>query len=102
MEKPRVKAHWDYLLEEMEWMAADFYQESRWKRAAAKKCADAVVRHFARLEEQKRRAEAQERNRGRVLAGIIAADVMSQFWGQVKAVASIKVGRRCCLLVLWL
>ena len=74
-------------------MATDFYQESRWKRAAAKKCADAVVRHFARLEEKKRREEEQERNRGRVLAGIIAADVMSQFWAKVKAVSSIKVSR---------
>lgn len=33
----RPKSHWDYLLEEMQWMAADFAQERRWKMAAAKK-----------------------------------------------------------------
>lgn len=33
----RPKSHWDYLLEEMQWMAADFAQERRWKEAAAKK-----------------------------------------------------------------
>ena len=36
-EPPRVKAHWDYLLEEMIWLAADFAQERKWKKAAAKK-----------------------------------------------------------------
>lgn len=50
----RPKSHWDYLLEEMQWMAADFAQERRWKEAAAKKvwadisiesncCSDATV-----------------------------------------------------------
>lgn len=37
MESSRPKSHWDYLLEEMQWMAADFAQERRWKQAAAKK-----------------------------------------------------------------
>ena len=91
MDKPRPKVHWDYLLEEMQWLATDFAQEARWKRAAAKKCADAVVRHFARLEEKKRREEEEEQNRGRVLARMIASDVMTQFWGKVRAVSTIKV-----------
>jgi len=36
-EPQRPKAHWDYLLEEMVWLAADFAQERKWKKAAAKK-----------------------------------------------------------------
>lgn len=36
-EPPRNKAHWDYLLEEMVWLAADFAQERKWKKANAKK-----------------------------------------------------------------
>lgn len=36
-EPPRSKAHWDYLIEEMVWLAADFAQERKWKKAAAKK-----------------------------------------------------------------
>ena len=36
-EPSRVKTHWDYLLEEMHWLATDFYNERRWKRNAAKK-----------------------------------------------------------------
>lgn len=36
-EPPRSKAHWDYLLEEMQWLAADFSQERKWKKAGARK-----------------------------------------------------------------
>ena len=36
-EPPRTKAHWDYLLEEMQWLAADFQQERKWKKTAARK-----------------------------------------------------------------
>lgn len=44
MDASRPKSHWDYLLEEMQWMAADFAQERRWKEAAAKKvCADVSI-----------------------------------------------------------
>ena len=31
------KVHWDYLLEEMQWLAADFANERRWKTNAARK-----------------------------------------------------------------
>ena len=36
-EPARQKAHWDYLLEEMQWLAADFAQERKWKKAGARK-----------------------------------------------------------------
>lgn len=36
-EPPRCKSHWDYVLDEMQWLAVDFAQERRWKMAAAKK-----------------------------------------------------------------
>lgn len=36
-EIPRKKSHWDFLLEEMQWLATDFSQEKRWKRNTAKK-----------------------------------------------------------------
>ena len=75
-------------------MATDFAQESRWKRAAAKTVADAVLRHHARIADQKRKEEEEERNRARVLAAVIANQVMSQFWGRVRAVAAIKVHKR--------
>jgi hypothetical protein len=43
---PRLKSHWDYLLDEMQWMAVDYRQERRWKmseaHSAAIMCAEAV------------------------------------------------------------
>lgn len=36
-EPPRAKSHWDYLLEEMVWLAADFAQERKWKKNSARK-----------------------------------------------------------------
>ena len=36
-EPVRLKAHQDYLLEEMQWLAADFAQERKWKKAGARK-----------------------------------------------------------------
>lgn len=35
LEPPRRKSHWDFVLEEMSWMANDFMQERLWKTAAA-------------------------------------------------------------------
>lgn len=36
-EPGRNKSHWDYVLEEMAWLATDFAQERRWKKGIAKK-----------------------------------------------------------------
>ena len=36
-EPARNKAHWDYLLEEMQWLATDFAQERKWKKAGCRK-----------------------------------------------------------------
>lgn len=36
-EPVRIKTHWDYLLEEMQWLATDFGNEKRWKINAARK-----------------------------------------------------------------
>jgi len=40
MDLPRIKSHWDYLLEEMVWLATDFAAEKKWKRIAARKVSD--------------------------------------------------------------
>ncbi|XP_073723797.1 E1A-binding protein p400 isoform X6 [Misgurnus anguillicaudatus] len=86
----RPKSHWDYLLEEMQWMAADFAQERRWKMAAAKK----LVRTCARyLEEQKKTEEREKREeemRLRHIASTIARSV-DYFWSNIEQVVEIKL-----------
>lgn len=89
MEAPRRKSHWDYVLEEMAWMATDFAQELRWKKAAAKMLADAVMRYHHDLNEKKRREEEEENNRMRTIAATIAREVQL-FWGRIYEIASLK------------
>lgn len=45
MEPPRPKTHWDYLLEEMAWLAQDFAHERKWKKQAAKKV-DVILKYI--------------------------------------------------------
>ena len=43
---PRLMAHWDYMLKEMEWMATDFYEERKFKMAGAFLLSRAVQEYF--------------------------------------------------------
>ncbi|WBW73337.1 NuA4 histone acetyltransferase complex subunit Vid21 [Schizosaccharomyces osmophilus] len=40
-----TKTHYDYLLDEMQWMSIDFSQERRWKIALAKRIVDSVMNY---------------------------------------------------------
>ena len=41
----RRKTHWDFVLDEMKWMATDFHEERKWKMAAGTTLSSAVRRH---------------------------------------------------------
>ena len=42
----RRKTHWDYVLEEMRWLATDFIEERKWKAANGRSMASAVQSYF--------------------------------------------------------
>ncbi|CDQ56345.1 unnamed protein product [Oncorhynchus mykiss] len=90
MDSSRPKSHWDYLLEEMQWMAADFSQERRWKMAAAKK----LVRTCSRYHDEQKKMEAkfkkEEELRLRHIASTIAREV-EFFWSNIEQVVEIKL-----------
>lgn len=89
MEPARPKAHWDYLLDEMVWLAADFAQERKWKKAAAKKCAKMVQKYFQDKANAAQKAEkAQEAHLKRV-AAFIAKEVKI-FWSSVEKLVEYK------------
>ncbi|CAF4392358.1 unnamed protein product, partial [Adineta steineri] len=56
LEPNKRKTHWDYLLDEMRWLAEDFELEKRWKQAMAKKLSLAVLKYFR----DKQQAENQQ------------------------------------------
>lgn len=88
-EMPRTKAHWDFLLEEMVWLAADFAQERKWKKAAAKKCARMVQKYFQDKALAAQKAEkAQEQNIRRIAA--FCAKEIKTFWNNVEKLVEYK------------
>lgn len=88
-EPPRTKAHWDYLLEEMVWLAADFAQERKWKKAAAKKCARMVQKYFQEKAIQAQKAEKSQELRLKKIASFIAKEIKT-FWTNVEKVSNKK------------
>ncbi|XP_072322519.1 E1A-binding protein p400 isoform X2 [Scyliorhinus torazame] len=89
-EATRPKSHWDYLLEEMQWMAADFAQERRWKMGIAKKLARTVVRHHEEQKLNEERAKREEHAKLRRKAASVARDVL-QFWCNIEKVVEVKL-----------
>ena len=88
-EPVRRKTHWDYLLEEMQWLATDFAQERKWKKAAAKKCAKMVMKYHQDKKSLAERAEKEELLRMKKIASNIAKQVR-QFWSDVEKVFEAK------------
>ena len=84
-EPPRPKSHWDYLLEEMVWLSADFAQERKWKKSAAKKCARMVQKYFQEKAIQAQKAEKLEELRLKKIANFIAKEIKT-FWASVEKV----------------
>ncbi|XP_047236911.1 E1A-binding protein p400 isoform X4 [Girardinichthys multiradiatus] len=90
MEASRPKSQWDYLLEEMQWMAADFAQERRWKEAAAKKLVRTCARYHQEQKKSQERSQKQKEIHLRQIASTIAREV-EFFWSNIEQVVEIKL-----------
>ena len=96
-EPQRNKVHWDYLLEEMEWLSKDFCEERQWKVALARKAAKAVTKWHQDRERSARDGDRSEEVQLKRLASHISREVREQ-WGQ--AAYSVKSDRGW-LVVAW-
>ncbi|XP_061586413.1 E1A-binding protein p400 isoform X2 [Cololabis saira] len=90
VESSRPKSHWDYLLEEMQWMAADFAQERRWKKAAAKKLVRTCARYHQEQKKSEERSQKEREVNLRHIASTIAREV-EFFWLNIEQVVEIKL-----------
>ncbi|GLV35974.1 domino [Carabus blaptoides fortunei] len=88
-EVQRCKSHWDYLLEEMVWLAADFAQERKWKKAAAKKCARMVQKYFQDKALAAQKAEKAQELQLKRIASFIAKEIKT-FWSNVEKLVEFK------------
>eukprot|EP00794_Sanderia_malayensis_P014257 gene14257-15744_t len=88
-EPPRKKAHWDYLLEEMQWLATDFSQERKWKRNMARKLSKSVMKYHHDKKMKEQRVKKEESARLKRIASCISKEI-KQFWQSVEKVAQYK------------
>ncbi|XP_047021006.1 helicase domino [Helicoverpa zea] len=93
LEPPRTKSHWDYLLEEMAWLAQDFAHERKWKKQAAKKCARAVQKYFQDKAIAAQKAEKAQEIQLRKIAAFAAKEIRT-FWSNVEKLVEWKRVRR--------
>ncbi|CAG5090404.1 Oidioi.mRNA.OKI2018_I69.PAR.g12588.t1.cds [Oikopleura dioica] len=85
LEPKRRKTHWDYLLDEVKWMATDFYQERRWKKEAAKFFAEACC------EELKRRKNLKiEEINWRKRNAAAVSEIVRQWWNSLGALSEYR------------
>ncbi|KAJ8723044.1 hypothetical protein PYW07_004224 [Mythimna separata] len=93
LEPPRTKSHWDYLLEEMAWLAQDFAHERKWKKQAAKKCARAVQKYFQDKALAAQKAEKAQELQLKKIAAFAAKEIRT-FWSNVEKLVEWKRVRR--------
>ncbi|KAH9566418.1 hypothetical protein CY35_04G129200 [Sphagnum magellanicum] len=75
----RKKAHWDFVLEEMAWMANDFMQESLWKRAAAAQTCRCIA-----LQRRQDEFLASELSTRQQKVAKVLANAVNSFWRAVE------------------
>jgi len=86
----KQKAHWDFVLEEMTWLAQVVQLEIKTKKANAKKCAQMVQKHFRDKELAVTRAEkARDANLKKV--ALFMSREIKNFWGNVEKLFEFRV-----------
>ena len=92
-EPKKRKTHWDYLLDEMRWLAEDFAHEKRWKQMMAKKLSLAILRHFREKNQAESQQQRDELKRLKKQALFVCKEVMS-FWKNMHKIAEFKESTR--------
>lgn len=88
-EPQHARAHWDYVLEEMQWLAADFGQERKAKKAGTRRIARMIVRHFQDQQQKEMKAGREDAQKLRRIASNIAKAV-KEFWSNIEKVVQYK------------
>ena len=89
LEPKKRKTHWDYLLDEMRWLAEDFAHEKRWKQMMAKKLSLAILKYFREKNQAENQQQRDELKRLRKQALFVCKEVMN-FWKNMHKIAEYK------------
>ncbi|KDO30490.1 hypothetical protein SPRG_22134 [Saprolegnia parasitica CBS 223.65] len=79
--------HWDFLLQEMQWMATDFTQERKWRLRKAKTLSVSVLSHHNKKATAATRSSQHEEAHRKRLAAKIGRDI-KKFWLQIDKVVA--------------
>uniref|UniRef100_A0AAV1TLC2 Uncharacterized protein n=1 Tax=Peronospora matthiolae TaxID=2874970 RepID=A0AAV1TLC2_9STRA len=82
--------HRDFLLQEMEWMAADFSQERKWRMRNAKALSQALVSYLSRQEARLVRQQKRDDVARRRAAARVGREV-KKFWSKIDKIIAFKV-----------
>ncbi|QDZ22258.1 P-loop-containing nucleoside triphosphate hydrolase [Chloropicon primus] len=84
-EPKRTKAHWDYLMDEMVWLAKEFQKERKWKQSQCRKFARIVERSKLDVDSRRVKREQQQVLAIRKKASELSKMVMT-WWSKVERV----------------
>jgi HSA len=84
----KIDTHWDYLLKEMQWLAADFISERKRHVAGAKKWALSAATHHEGAAAREARALQAARQQQRKVAARLGRACLKQYWGPVQRVVT--------------
>ncbi|CAH0514584.1 unnamed protein product [Peronospora belbahrii] len=85
-----TRCHRDYLLQEMEWMAADFNQERKWRLRNAKAMSHSLISHLNRQEARAAREEKSKEVTRRRTAARVGREV-KKFWSKIDKIIAFKM-----------
>ncbi|CAF1011190.1 unnamed protein product, partial [Didymodactylos carnosus] len=93
IEYQKRKTHWDYLLDEMQWLSEDFQREKKWKQLMAKKLSQGVLKYFKEKSQHQDQKSKEEEKRKRKTHQFICKEVMN-FWKNIQKIAEYKESTR--------
>jgi len=84
-EPKRNKIQWDYLMDEMVWLAKEFQKERRWKQTQSRKFSRLIARSKLHIESRKEKRAMQDKQAVRKKAAHLSQMVM-QWWSKVERI----------------
>ena len=92
-ERPRMKSQQEFMLQEMQWLSVDFYQERQWKKAAARMLAYSAKEFVEKWEEKKAKERARREKKSRLVASFVAKEVRG-FWDKATQLSEAQIKLR--------
>ena len=89
----KPKTHWDFVVEEMNWLSGVIAQERKTKKLTCNKSAKMIKKHFTDKEAALVRAEKAHEQNLRKIAATYSREIRT-FWGNIQKVFEFTVRKQ--------